>query len=76
VLRPSGPLLLGFQVGDEARLKTQGYGGYPMNVYVHRRQPDQLAAWLRDAGFTVEAQMLLDLDESVPRAVLFARRQS
>ncbi|WP_020119670.1 class I SAM-dependent methyltransferase [Streptomyces canus] len=76
VLRPSGPLLLGFHVGDESRLKTQGYGGYPMNVYVHRRQPDQVAAWLREAGFTVEAQMLLDLDESVPGAVLFARRQS
>ncbi|MFJ9864485.1 class I SAM-dependent DNA methyltransferase [Streptomyces sp. NPDC101165] len=76
VLRPSGPLLLGFHVGDESRLKTQGYGGYPMNVYVHRRQPDQVAAWLSEAGFTVEAQMLLDLDESVPGAVLFARRQS
>ncbi|MFF3249398.1 hypothetical protein ACFYWY_38120 [Streptomyces sp. NPDC002870] len=48
-----------------------------MNVYVHRRQPDQVAAWLRDAGFTGEAQMLLDdVDESVQGAVLFARRQS
>ncbi|WP_200213553.1 class I SAM-dependent methyltransferase [Micromonospora coerulea] len=73
-LRPGGLLLLGFHVGDESRLKTQGYGGHPMKVYVHRRQPGQVAAWLRDAGFTVEAQMLLDLDESVPGAVLFARR--
>ncbi|MFJ3232225.1 class I SAM-dependent methyltransferase [Streptomyces sp. NPDC086787] len=76
VLRPGGPLLLGFHVGDGARLKTQGYGGHSMNVHVHRRQPDQVAAWLRDAGFTVEAQMLIDPDESVPGAVLFARRQS
>lgn len=76
VLRPGGPLLLGFHVGDESRLKTQGYGGHPMNVHVHRRQPDQVAAWLRDAGFTIEAQMLLDRDERVPGAVLFARRQS
>ncbi|MFC9607994.1 class I SAM-dependent methyltransferase [Streptomyces niveus] len=76
VLRPGGPLLLGFHVGDESRLKTQDYGGHPMNVHVHRRQPDQVAAWLRDAGFTVEAQMLIDPDESVPGAVLFARRQS
>lgn len=43
-------LLLGFHVGDESRLKTQGYGGYPMNVYVHRRQPDQVAAWLAMPG--------------------------
>jgi len=75
-LRPGGPLLLGFHVGDESRLKTQGYGGHPMKVYVHRRQPGQVTAWLRDAGFTVEAQMLLDPDDSAPGAVLFARRRS
>jgi SAM-dependent methyltransferase len=75
VLHPGAPLLLGFHAGDGSRLKTQGYGGPPMKVYVHRRQPDQVAAWLRDAGFTIEAQMLLDPDDSVPGAVLFARRQ-
>jgi ubiquinone/menaquinone biosynthesis C-methylase UbiE len=76
VLRPGGPLLLGFHIGDESRLKTQGYGGHPMKVHVHRRQPAQVAAWLRDAGFTVEAQLLLGLDEGHPGAVLFAHPQS
>jgi ubiquinone/menaquinone biosynthesis C-methylase UbiE len=75
VLRPGGPLLLSFHVGNESRLKTQGYGGHPMKVRVHRRQPAQVTAWLNDAGFTVQAQMLLDLDEDVPGAVLFAHRQ-
>jgi SAM-dependent methyltransferase len=75
VLRPGGPLLLGFHAGDGSRLKTQGYGGRPMKVYVHRRQPDQVAAWLRAAGLTVEAQMLLGPDDNLPGAVLFARRQ-
>jgi SAM-dependent methyltransferase len=75
VLRPGGPLQLLFHVGDESRLKTQGYGGHPMKVHVHRRQADQVAAWLRDAGFTVEAHMLLDPDENVPQAILFARRR-
>jgi SAM-dependent methyltransferase len=75
-LRPGGPLLLGFHVGDGSRLKTQGYGGHPMKVHVHRRQPHQVAAWLRDAGFTVEAHMLLDPDGRAPGAVLFARRRS
>jgi hypothetical protein len=74
VLCPGGPLLLGFHAGDGARLKTEGYGGHPMKVYVHRRQPDRVAAWLRDAGFTIEAQMLLGPDNSVPGALLFARR--
>ncbi|MEY9930652.1 SAM-dependent methyltransferase [Catenulispora sp. GP43] len=35
--------------------QTQGYGGHPMNVYVHRRQPSQVTDWLTEAGFTVEA---------------------
>lgn len=76
VLRPGGPLLLGFHVGDESRLKTEGYGGHPMKVYVHRRQPDRVAGWLRDAGFTVTCQMLLGLDQSTPGAILFAHRES
>jgi SAM-dependent methyltransferase len=75
VLRPGGPLLLSFHVGDGPRLKTQGYGGHPMNVWINRRQPGQVAAWLRDTGFAIEAQLLLDPDGSVPGAVLFARRQ-
>jgi ubiquinone/menaquinone biosynthesis C-methylase UbiE len=72
VLRPGGPVLLGFHVGDESRLKTEGYGGHPMNVQVYRRQPGQVAGWLRDAGFTVEAQLLLDPGER-PGALVFAR---
>jgi len=72
VLRPGGPVLLGFHVGDESRLKTEGYGGHPMKVHVYRRQPGQVAGWLRDAGFTVEAQLLLDSDDR-PSALVFAR---
>jgi SAM-dependent methyltransferase len=72
VLRPGGPVLLGFHVGDESRLKTEGYGGHPMKVHVHLRRPDRVAGWLRDAGFTVEARLLLGTDEQ-PSALLFAR---
>ncbi|MFI9815912.1 class I SAM-dependent DNA methyltransferase [Saccharothrix variisporea] len=76
VLRPGGPLQLGFHVGDVSRLKTEGYGGHPMAVHVHRRQPDKVASWLRDAGFEIDAQWLCDPDEPVPQAFLFARRPS
>jgi ubiquinone/menaquinone biosynthesis C-methylase UbiE len=75
VLCPGGPLIVGFHVGDGSRLKSQGYGGHPMKVHVHRRQPGQMAAWLRNAGFLIEAELLLDPDASVPGAVLFARRE-
>ncbi|MBC3839251.1 methyltransferase domain-containing protein [Streptacidiphilus sp. 4-A2] len=73
VLRPDGLLLLAFHVGDESQLKTQGYGGHPMKVYVHRRRPGQVAAWLSDAGFAVEAQMTLGSAESKLGGILFAR---
>jgi hypothetical protein len=76
VLRPGSPLLLSFHVGDDAKLKTQGYGGHPMQVHVHRRQPAKVAAWLQEAGFTVEAQMTLTSAESPLGGILFGRRQS
>ncbi|WP_052852565.1 class I SAM-dependent DNA methyltransferase [Streptomyces avicenniae] len=74
VLRPGGPLQIGFHVGDRAHLKTEGYGGHPMKVHVHHRTPDRMAAWLRDAGFTVDAHLLLDPDAPTPQAILFAHR--
>jgi SAM-dependent methyltransferase len=74
VLRPGGPLMLGYHLGDGTRLKTQGYGDHPMKVNVHRRRPEQLAAWLRGAGFAVEAHLLLDPDQATQGAILFARR--
>lgn len=75
-VRPGGALQLLFHVGDDSWLKTEGYGGHPMNVYVYRRQPAQMTAWLRDVGFEVDAQMLLNPSGEMPQAILFARRQS
>lgn len=74
VLRPGGLLVLGFHAGDGSRLKTEGYGGHPMRVHVHRRPPARVRAWLCDAGFAVEAETLLDPDDGSPGAILFARR--
>jgi hypothetical protein len=74
VLRSGAPVLLGFHLGDRSRLKTEGYGGHPMNVYVHRRPAERMAGWLEDAGFVVTSQLQMDLDSSHPGAMLFARR--
>ncbi|PSL55733.1 methyltransferase family protein [Saccharothrix carnea] len=73
VLRPGGVVMLGFHVGDRVRLKTEGYGGHPMSLHVHRRPVERVAGWLRDAGFSVEAQVLLGPDEDVPGGMLIAR---
>lgn len=72
-LRPGGVLVVGFFVGDEVRLKTEGYGGHPMRVQVYRRPPERVAAWLAAAGFTVETRLLLDPPDKPPAAILFAR---
>ncbi|MGC4900610.1 methyltransferase domain-containing protein [Micromonospora echinospora] len=74
VLRPGGVVLLGFHAGDSSRLKTEGYGGHPMRVYVHRRPPDRVAAWLDAAGFTVEAEMTHRPAPNVEGGFVFAQR--
>jgi SAM-dependent methyltransferase len=76
VLRPGGLLLLGLHTGEGSRLKTEGYGGHPMKVYVHRRQPGQVAAWLDAAELAVEAQLLLGSADTRSGALFFARRPS
>ncbi|MCX5068802.1 class I SAM-dependent methyltransferase [Micromonospora lupini] len=75
VVRPGGPLLVGYHVGDETTLKTEGYGGLPMKLHVHRRRPAQVATWLHDNGFTVEAEMTVTSPESKLGGITFGRRE-
>jgi SAM-dependent methyltransferase len=70
VLRPGGVLAVGFHVGENSR----GHDNQPTHADVHYRQPSRVADWLRQAGFTVEAQHLLRPDDPTPGAILFARR--
>lgn len=72
VLRPEGLLLVGFHVGDEKRHTSQGYSGRPIKVDSYRRRPDAVARWLRQAGFTVEAELVMRPDDEVPGAIIFA----
>ncbi|WP_329044650.1 class I SAM-dependent methyltransferase [Amycolatopsis sp. NBC_01488] len=73
VLRPGGLLVIGYHVGVGTRLKTEGYGGHPMRVHVHLRQPWWLAKRVRAAGFTIEAEWALNPESAVSQAILFAR---
>jgi SAM-dependent methyltransferase len=73
VLRPQGLLLVGFHVGDGTRHASEGYTGRPINVDSHRRRPSRIMDWLRDAGFTIEAELVIGPDKDVPGAVIFAR---
>jgi SAM-dependent methyltransferase len=73
VLRPQGLVLVGFHVGDETRHTSEGYTGRPISVDSHHRPPSRIAGWLRDAGFSIEAELVMRPDEDVPGAVIFAR---
>jgi hypothetical protein len=66
-------LLVGFHVGDEIRHTAEGYAGRPIDVDSHYRRPSKVEDWLRDAGFTIEAELVMRPDEAVPGAVVFAR---
>lgn len=76
VLRPGGPLLVGFHVGDRTRHRTEGYTGRPISIDSHHRQPAEVARWLREAGFTIEAELVMRPDDDVPGAILLARRHA
>ena len=72
VMRPGGPLLVGFHVGDETRHSSVGYTGRPIDVDSHRRRPNQVSNWLRGAGFDVEAELVMHPDAEVPGAIIIA----
>ncbi|GHE08067.1 class I SAM-dependent methyltransferase [Klenkia taihuensis] len=73
VLRPGGPLLVGFPVGDEVDHTSRGYTGRPVAIDTHRRPLRTMVGWLRDAGFSIEATTALRPDEAVPGALVHAR---
>lgn len=73
VLRPQGLLLVGFPVGDETRHTSESYTGRSISVDTHHRPLSTVKSWLRDAGFTIEAELLMRPDQDAPGAVIFAR---
>lgn len=75
-LRPGGLLLTAWHVGDVVRRKTQGYGGLPMAVDVHRRTVALTCGWLRDAGFELLETTLREPDAEVPQGRVLARLSS
>jgi SAM-dependent methyltransferase len=76
MLRPGGLVQIGFHVGTESNLKTEGYGGHPMKVYVHRRQPERMAELVGQAGFEVDTQLLLYTEGIVRPAILFGHSRT
>ncbi|WP_228989660.1 class I SAM-dependent methyltransferase [Streptomyces sp. DH8] len=79
VLAPGAPVLLGFQVGDEALRMTEALGEEVALVF-HRRRPERIADLLREAGFDLvsvtrrERETDGPFPERTPQGFVLARR--
>jgi SAM-dependent methyltransferase len=78
VLAPGGRLLTAFQVGDERRCISQGYG-HEVSLDAYRLQPDFVADTFTASGLEVEARLVREPQpphEKTPQAYLLARKPS
>jgi hypothetical protein len=75
VLRPGSELVVAFQVGDEPVELREAYG-HQVQLVVHRRRPEQVAALLIHAGFHVHTQVVRESEgwEKCPQAYLLAHK--
>ncbi|MEV6942306.1 class I SAM-dependent methyltransferase [Streptomyces sp. NPDC051172] len=77
VLAPGGHMLVAFQVGDRTRYHDRPWG-HQVSLGFQRRQPDDMAALLTKAGFTLLSQTVREtneeLGETTPQAFLTARK--
>jgi SAM-dependent methyltransferase len=75
VLAPGGRLLAAFQVGDERRRITHGYG-HDVAFDAYRLPPDFVAELCATAGLVVEARLVREPQppEKTPQAYLLARK--
>ena len=75
VLAPGGRLLTAFQVGDERRHVSRGYG-HEVSFDAYRLPPDFVAGLFEAAGLAMEARLVRapQEPEQVPQAYLLARK--
>jgi len=75
VLRPAGPVLLAFQVGDEHLHIERGYA-HDVSIDAWRLRPEHVVALLESAGFTHVSTTIRDPQdgEKTQQALVLARR--
>lgn len=75
VLTPGGHLLLAFQVGDERRHITNGYG-HDVSLDAYRLRPERITELLTHAGIVVDARLVREPAdrEKVQQAYLLAHK--
>ncbi|MFD2083480.1 Methyltransferase domain-containing protein [Actinopolymorpha cephalotaxi] len=73
VLRPGGRLLLGFQVGEDQRIRrerAQAYG-HEVTYDIYRLSPDRVIRDLRDNGFALHARVVREPEDREPTPQCF-----
>ena len=77
VLRPGGQLLLAFHIGDEVK-HLEEWWGYKVSVDFLFFRSDEMAGYLKSAGFTIEEIIERDpypeVEHQSRRAYIFARK--
>jgi SAM-dependent methyltransferase len=74
-LAPGGQVLIGTHVGDGDVVRTEAYGGVPVNWTTHLWQPERLAAVLAGAGLEPVSELRLPAGPfGHPQVALLARR--
>jgi SAM-dependent methyltransferase len=77
VLRPGGRVLLAFHIGDETK-HLEEWWGYKVCVDFLFFRPDEMAGYLRSAGFEIEEIIerdpYPDVEHQSRRAYIFARK--
>lgn len=73
-LRPSAPVAIAFQVGSGVR-RVREHNGHDVDLDFHRRQPEQVAELLSDAGFSLWSTTVQPPTEpgKTPHAFVLAR---
>jgi SAM-dependent methyltransferase len=74
-LVPGGQLLVGTHVGEGDLVRTEAYGGVPVDWTTHLWRPEELTALLAGAGLEPVAELRLPAGPFFhPQVVLIARR--
>lgn len=74
-LVPGGQVIIATHVGDEDMVRTEAYGGVPVQWTTYRWLPEQLSRLLEAAGLRVVAELRLPASgQQAPGVVLVAQR--
>jgi predicted methyltransferase len=74
-LVPGGQLIVGTHVGDDDLERTRAYGGVPVTWTTHRWRPEQLVAFVEQAGLELVAEVRLAPWAGIgPGVIVVARR--